>query len=369
MILKKINFYQNKGKPNYWKIKGVNLEQVNLVVGLNATGKTRLMNVIINLAKIISRKVRILNGHWELEFFNTQKNDVYNYKLDISNKIVKEEKFIKNGKTLLQRTGEEGKIFYNTKNKSLPFAPPKKELTLHVRRDKKEHPFLEELYNWGNKFYGYTFTNAIPNQVALPGSETSEIMLENLGTVPYLLIKALRNPKIKKKINDDLSYIGYPINSISSFRKDVAGVSLGVPVVVVQEEGLKCPTSQIEMSQGMYRALSLIIIIEHILSKNEYCSVGIDDLGEGLDFDRSTKLTKLLFNKVRSGKIQLIVTSNDRFLINATEMKYLNILQRRGHVVTSYNYSNSKERFDEFELSGLNTFDLFSRKMFKDIKK
>jgi len=64
MILKKINFYQNKGKPNYWKIKGVNLEQANLVVGLNATGKTRLMNVIINLAKIISRKTRILNGNW-----------------------------------------------------------------------------------------------------------------------------------------------------------------------------------------------------------------------------------------------------------------------------------------------------------------
>lgn len=369
MILKKINFYQNKGKPNYWKIKGVNLEQVNLVVGLNATGKTRLIRVILNLAKIISRRTGYLNGNWKLEFLNTQKNEVYSYKLDISKKIVKKEEISINGKPLLQRTGEDGEIFFSTKNELLPFAPPKEELTLHVRRDKKEHPFLEELYNWGKNFYGYRFSNIDPMHVSIPKADTPEVMLESLGTVPYLLIKALRNPKIEKSIIDDFSNIGYPIETISVLKKGVAGVSLGLPLVEVQEEDLKCSTEQSVMSQGMYRALSLIIIIEHILNEKKYCTIAIDDLGEGLDYERSTKLTKLLFNKVRSGKIQLIVTSNDRFLINATEMKYLNILQRSGHVVTSYNYSNSKERFDEFELSGLNTFDLFSRKMFKDIKR
>ena len=78
------------------------------------------------------------------------------------------------------------KIFFSTKNRLLSFAPPKEELTLHVRRDKKEHPFLEELYDWGNNFYGYAFTNIDPRQVSIPKTDTPEVMLENLGTVAKL---------------------------------------------------------------------------------------------------------------------------------------------------------------------------------------
>lgn len=92
----------------------------------------------------------------------------------------------------------------------------------------------------------------------------------------------------------------------------------------------------------------------------------IDDLGEGLDYERSTKITKLLFEKIKEARLQLIVTSNDRFLINAVDIKYLNLLERSAHVVTSYNYNNSKEKFEEFEFAGLNNFDFFAGKMYRE---
>ncbi|MFH1287070.1 MAG: AAA family ATPase, partial [bacterium] len=340
---------------------------INLIIGLNATGKTRLISVISNLAKILAKKkMESLDGHWELEFLNG--NGVFNYKLEISNKIVAEEEIKKDGILLLKRTKEAGQIMSSITKKMNSFAPPKEELTLRVRRDQKEYPFLEELYNWANNFYGYTFANASPHQVTMPNPDVPETKLEDLGTVPYLLVEALQKQEIKKRIMEDFSTIGYPTKEIAIVKQNIAGIGLGIPFVEVQEKDLECSTSQFAMSQGMYRAFALLVIIEYILSIKRPCTIVIDDLGEGLDFERSSKIMNLIFDKIRDTNIQLIVTSNDRFLINTTNIKYLNLLERTGHVVTAFNYVNNKEKFDEFELTGLNNFDFFSRKMYKENK-
>jgi hypothetical protein len=120
------------------------------------------------------------------------------------------------------------------------------------------------------------------------------------------------------------------------------------------------------MSQGMYRAIALLIIVEKFIANIENCTILIDDLGEGLDFERSKKLTKLLFEKTKDRNMQLIIASNDRFLINTVDIKKINFLERTGHFVKAYNYENSKELFDEFQLTGLNNFDFFSDQIFKN---
>ena len=60
MILTHIDFYENKDKDAYWEIRNVHLGMFNLVIGLNATGKTRLLNVISNLVMMLSRKTPVL---------------------------------------------------------------------------------------------------------------------------------------------------------------------------------------------------------------------------------------------------------------------------------------------------------------------
>jgi hypothetical protein len=89
----------------------------------------------------------------------------------------------------------------------------------------------------------------------------------------------------------------------------------------------------------------------------------INDLGEGLDFDRSAKLTKLLFEKTIDSNLQVIITSNDRFLINNVDMRNINYLERIGHVVQAYNYMKDKDEFDKFLLSGLNNFDFLNPRL------
>ena len=87
MILTKITYFEYKGEPKYWEIQDVNLGKQNIIVGLNATGKTRLINTITNLAKILTQKVR-KNGNWDLEF-KKENGLVYRFELSIINFIIK----------------------------------------------------------------------------------------------------------------------------------------------------------------------------------------------------------------------------------------------------------------------------------------
>ncbi len=363
MILSRIEYYENREREDYWQIKDVNLDRLNLVIGLNATGKTRLLNVISSLAQILSKRI-IRNGNWNTQFLDQEHDDLYEYKLNISDKLIMSEEMKKNDDLVLKRQGEQAQIFSYTSKEMIGFSPPMNELTLHVRRDIKEYPFLERLFDWASNFHGYKFTEISPSQIAIPRSP--DTYLENLGSTPYLLVEALKEKGLEEAIIEDFSTIGYPIEKITVEPEALPGFPGDFLLSSVKEKDLNCYTKQLLMSQGMYRAFSLIIIVEYLLSLRKESTVVIDDIGEGLDFDRSSKITKLIFDKTRNSTIQLIATSNDRFLINSVDIKLLNLLERKGHIVNSFNYVNSKDKFDAFVITGLTNFDFFSGQMYKD---
>jgi ABC-type transport system involved in cytochrome bd biosynthesis fused ATPase/permease subunit len=90
----------------------------------------------------------------------------------------------------------------------------------------------------------------------------------------------------------------------------------------------------------------------------------IDDIGEGLDYERSTKLIKLIVDKAKGKSIQLIMATNDRFIINNIPLQYCTIAHRFGNNTVCANHRNSKKVFKEFEQTGLNNFDFFSSNYF-----
>ena len=99
MLLKKISYFEHRGQPKYWEIKDVNLTETNLIVGINATGKTRFTNVISNLCKYITKKSKCNNGCWNLEFADSSTGDVYCYALEFSNRLVVKEEISRNKKS------------------------------------------------------------------------------------------------------------------------------------------------------------------------------------------------------------------------------------------------------------------------------
>ncbi len=83
-----------------------------------------------------------------------------------------------------------------------------------------------------------------------------------------------------------------------------------------------------------------------------------------MDFERSSKLIKLLVNKIKNTPVQLIMATNDRFVMNNVPLKYWAIIQRQGEKCKIFNYENSKEAYEQFEFTGLNNFDFFSSNFF-----
>jgi hypothetical protein len=79
-----------------------------------------------------------------------------------------------------------------------------------------------------------------------------------------------------------------------------------------------------------------------------------------LDYDRATKLGKIVFDLCKEKNIQLVATSNDTFLMDVVDISHWNILQRAGKVVTTINERSHPELFEQFRYTGLSNFDFFN---------
>ena len=134
--------------------------------------------------------------------------------------------------------------------------------------------------------------------------------------------------------------------------------------LAVKEDGLNDYTDQQEMSQGMFRALSIIIQIEYSLVANLPSCILIDDIGEGLDYERSQSLINLIMEKAETKGLQVIMTTNDRFVMNNIPLQYWHVINRSGHLSIFYNMNNSKQAFEDFSYTGLNNFDFFANKFY-----
>ena len=82
----------------------------------------------------------------------------------------------------------------------------------------------------------------------------------------------------------------------------------------------------------------------------------IDDIGEGLDFERSCCLINVLREKAIKSAMQLILSTNDRFVMNQVPLEEWSVLQRDGSHVKVRNFENSRDIFEEFKFTGLSNF-------------
>jgi hypothetical protein len=115
----------------------------------------------------------------------------------------------------------------------------------------------------------------------------------------------------------------------------------------------------------MFRALALVIHLNVCAFTKSKKLILVDDIGEGLDYERSVAIIDLLTSKVLENNMQLIMTSNDRFVMNKVPLEYWSVLKRDGGIVKMYNSKNSQKKFEQFKYMGLNNFDFFASEFFE----
>jgi energy-coupling factor transporter ATP-binding protein EcfA2 len=369
MIIKSIKYSQFANKPQAWHLDEVTLGPINLIVGKNATGKTRTLNIIGNLANLVSGDKKLFpSGDFNVVFNNG--NNIIKYNLGYENsKVFKEELIINNEPFLKREVGGKGEIQAVELKRMIKFHVPDTELACVARRDSVQHPFFEDLYQWGKSSIVYYFGTQLGKDsvvVFLKDKKDEVLNLKETNLVVNFFKKGFDkyHQSFIESIKKEMELIGYKIDTIET--GPVAGIigpdgtTVQAQGLLVKESELKGITSQMEISQGMFRALSLIIQLDFLIREKHPSCVLIDDIGEGLDYERSTALIKILIEKAKGSNIQLIMSTNDRFVMNAVPLEYWSVIQRVGGTSKIFNYSNSKRVFDEFKFSGLNNFDFLS---------
>lgn len=383
MNLKAIKVCRNKGKKNEWSIEGkpennhfgqwLTFENINLIVGKNASGKSRLIDSIRHIADLVSgdKKIADLKAYhsaiYELEFENNE--DTINYFLEFEDeKVIQETLSItsKSGTKTEKLNRSKKLLFYETTAGYLPFKTDDNLLAV-TRRDSEQQPFFEVLADWGKNVSHYRFGTFLGKNFLLGDinsvKDNEDVDLKTGNDITEVFIKGQKYiTNFEQIIIQDMEEIGYPISKIDTKLRMVSAYG-----ITVQECELADITDQIEMSQGMFRALSLLIQLNYSLLSKIPSAILIDDIGEGLDYERAKSLINVIINKVNNNQsnIQVIMTTNDRFIMNNVPLRYWSVIRRKPAKSIFYNYQNSKETFDDFSLTRLNNFEFFSTDFFE----
>ncbi len=329
-------------KKTGWELKDLApLKPVNLFVGRNATGKTRSIRAIRNVAQFLQNNDLKTDKSFETELKFGSKEDkswTMTYSFKITKDVVEKESLVVNGDILINRT----KLTAKYKNTSVD--PPSDKLIVQVRRDKSLYPDIEKIMEWAEGVVMVS-CSGISNSSFGIGKVANRYSFSNI-------VDSL-SAEEKKKVKSLAKTLGYNIAEIKV-------IEIGNALRFVQLKERSVLLADTQLSNGMFRTLYLLCFIFFIKHDKKLSLLLIDDLGEGLDYRRSVDLGKMIFNDCKEYGLQLIASSNDAFLMDVVDIADWQVLSRNNGKVTSINSENNPDLFRKFRMTGLSNFDFFS---------
>lgn len=352
--------------PQEWSLDTVAFGQRMLIVGRNAAGKSRTLNVTAALARNVTG-IQPPGGSGDYVATFDHDGHEYIYEMRYANAVVVNERIIIDGVPHLTR-GENGigKLTAEKigRGKSIDFQISPSMLAAVAKRDSLQHSFIEPLFEWGNSLRHYRFGAISQETLAIfaPGGMPVDDRDQNAVVAVFREGVRLFGDDFVLSLKKDLLDVDYAIDA----------VELGAPLTIlfppggaqplsinVKESELSGITDQLSMSTGMFRVLALLIHVNFAQFKGSASSLLVDDIGEGLDFDRSCRLIELLRKKAATYNFQLVMSTNDKFVMNQVPLDEWTVLHRSRNVVHVRNQTNSSAAFDDFKFTGLSNFSFF----------
>lgn len=376
MSLLELSYSEFENEERSWTVNGATFGKINLIVGKNSTGKSRLLAVVNSFARVVSGKMPglFLSGTFEAKIKINKA--IFDYRITFAGrKIAHESLRINEVEKFTRDENGDGLIYFERERQSVHFKVPADLIVAFTRRDAIQHPYLIELNEWAASVVLYPFGSDFGRNRVMPIADVIDMHQQALSSPgaesrvddPSDLVRVYYygfnryGADFDQAIISDMGDLGYEITDVGA--KELTNVP-GIPVpafgLFTVEKDLGFSNPQITMSQGMFRALALCIHMNVCVFGKEDRLILIDDIGEGLDFERAKAIIDLLIRKAKNSSIQLLMTSNDRFVMNEVPLEHWSILKRKGRVVQVYNERNSKAQFENFKFIGLNNFDFFA---------
>lgn len=329
--------YQQAG----WSLDGLSLNHLNLVVGMNAVGKTRTVAAMGRVVRFIKGEVDASAEDFGCTLL-LENGGQLEYSFEVSGGNIQAEILRKDGVSLIRREQFSAQMYGET------ISPPSNKLVIQIRRDTMLYPEIEEIIQWVEHTSVFIFSNITTSPNSL---SPYAISTEPLLPVMYGKISVAQRDLMLSFMRD----MGYLIDRIDEYERDN-----GSKMLRIFETGIDIPLTPFDLSNGMFRVFCVLLYMIYSSTLADARCLIIDDMGEGLDYMRSTKLGRIMFKYCKENNVQLIVTSNDSFLMDTIDLEYWNILQRSGKRVQSLNCQTHPVLFEKFARTGLNNFDLLS---------
>jgi len=374
MYLQSFTFRENAGQNIEWLIDNVSLGEINLVVGKNSSGKTRTLNALSDLVSMLMGRGTSASGPVSYELLFRNSENLMRYELEYDLETIKAERLYVGKELVLERgKGGNGIVKYEATPGSifLEFEIPHDQLACFAKRDRLQHPFIEIIHGWAISLRRFDFSGDLgkTRYVLKSSFEAKELDLSitNNSLVPLINVAIEEYTQFRDLILQDMQQIGYDLEDfgIIHFSERFGQTNQDRFTVYTTERGLEKQVTQRDMSQGMFRAFSVLVQVNYYILSGQKGFVIIDDIGEGLDFTRAKQLVQVLIAKAKESGIQLIMSTNDSFIMNAVDIENWAVIMREGHKISLYNYANSKEIFEEFKFTGLNNFDFYASEFFR----
>lgn len=335
-------------KTNGWELTEMNaIQATNLLVGKNASGKTRTIRALQNVTNLLQMKPIVFEG---AEFktrltFEDAQNPGWKmiYAFEIAKGKVVSEQLTVNGKAQIKRTAE--KTMFMEK----PINPPTEKLVVQVRRDRAAYPEVEELMKWAEGVISVSCSNINPFTMIL-GSATNIV-----NPLPFSTMVDALTKDGKKSVLATAKRLGYEVMDMNTVKSNGE-----MKFVAINERYIKNNIMDFQLSSGMMRVLYILCFLEYMKHEEKHSLLLIDDLGEGLDYNRATLLGKKVFEACENDRIQLMASSNDSFLMDVVDISKWQILRRKNSKLQALNQTNTPKLFDAFRMTGLSNFDLFA---------
>jgi hypothetical protein len=371
MSLRSLTYTEYEGDPKHWELDQTEFGNVNLMVGQNSTGKSRVLNVISSVCRIISgaQATPFTSGKFSIDVELGGK--LFSYLIWFQQGIVNEETLRVNGEERLVRNAQgEGRVYFASEKRDIPFQISPETIAIQNKNDKLQHPFIHELAEWASGVALYRFGSDFGKTRLIqrpPIERIGSVELQSQTDVDNTVgtyVNAFQRfgDELDRAIIRDMAVLGYQLDEVAV--ESLGNVGPGIPddllgLVTVERDLGALRNSQLMMSQGMFRALALIIHLNLAVLSNEKNLLLIDDIGEGLDYERATKIIDLIIGAAEKKEIQIVMTSNDRFVMNRVPLDYWAVLRRVGRHVKAFTPQNSPEEFENFKFIGLSNFDFF----------
>lgn len=328
------------------------LKITNLLVGKNASGKTRTIRALQNVTNFLQMKPIVFGSaefKAQLSFMNPQLDGWrMTYSFEISKGKVAFEQLIVDGKVLIKRNEKKTTFMGGIIN------PPSEKLVVQVRRDKAAYPDVEALMEWAEGVIFISCSNINPFTLLLGSASTI------INPRPFSSLIDMLSKRDKSEVIKTARRLGYDIQDLSTVK---AGNDM--KIVAVRERYVREDILDYQLSSGMMRVLYIICFLACV-KYDKHSMLLIDDLGEGLDYIRITLLGKKVFEDCEKDGLQMIASSNDSSMMDVVDISKWQILRRKNSKLTVLNQTSIPLLFEEFRMTGLRNFDLFSSDFIDD---